>query len=264
VSKIDHAKRNELGILQRELRQVNTYSGSGGDGDHPGTGTRSIQLGDSGDASGQDSVAVGPFALATDDFATALGPFNEATNQNSIALGIDSQTSGIRAMAAGLNCIASGPHSLAVGRNAIASNDDSIAIGDLAESGHIRSVALGAGAETTANDQIMLGTASQTVVVPGTFSNPSARRLKRDIIPAPYLVSVFPALFEWEYIAGDGRRQIGPMADDLVGTDAERFLVVDDEGEPAGIDKLGLHTAQIAVLLARIERLEEELRRRDG
>jgi hypothetical protein len=101
-------------------------------------------------------------------------------------------------------------------------------------------------------------------VVNGTFSNPSARRLKQCIIPAPRLVSVFPEVFEWEYIEGDGRRHIGPMADDLVGTDAERFLVVDDAGEPAGIDKLGLHTAQIAALLARIESLEEELRGRNG
>jgi hypothetical protein len=117
---------------------------------------------------------------------------------------------------------------------------------------------------TTAADQVMLGTADHTVVVPGTFSNPSARRLKTNIEPAPDLVSVFPVLFEWEYIEGNGRRRIGPMADDLVGTDAERFLVVDDEGEPAGIDTQGMHTAQIAVLLARIEALEEELRGRNG
>jgi hypothetical protein len=111
----------------------------------------------------------------------------------------------------------------------------------------------------------MLGTADHTVVVPGTFSNPSARRLKQEIKPAPAMRDVFPVLYEWEYIVGDGRRRIGPMADDLVGTDAERFLVVDDEGEPAGIDTVGLHTAQIAVLLARIESLEEELRgRRNG
>jgi hypothetical protein len=88
--------------------------------------------------------------------------------------------------------------------------------------------------------------------------------LKTNIKPAPVMRDVFPEVFEWEYIEGDGRRQIGPMADDLVGTDAERFLVRDDAGEPAGIDKIGLHTAQIAVLLARIERLEEELRGRNG
>jgi hypothetical protein len=132
---------------------------------------------------------------------------------------------------------------------------------------------VGADAETTSANQIRLGVGGltpDTVSVPGnltvqgTFSNPSARRLKQNIIPAPPLVSVFPEVFEWEYIEGDGRRQIGPMADDLVGTDAERFLVRDDEGEPAEIDKLGLHTAQIAVLLARIESLEEELRGRNG
>jgi hypothetical protein len=102
---------------------------------------------------------------------------------------------------------------------------------------------------TTAADQVMLGTADHTVVVPGTFSNPSARRLKRNIVPAPCLSSIFPTQYEWEYIADEKRRRhVGPIADELLGTDAERFLTFDDEGSVAGIDKLGLYGAQISVL----------------
>jgi hypothetical protein len=138
-------------------------------------------------------------------------------------------------------------------------------LGAFANALHDDSTAIGTGADTTATDQIMLGTSGMTVVVPGTFSNPSARRLKRNIVPAPCLRSIFPTQYEWEYIADEKhRRHVGPIADELLGTDAERFLTFDDDGAVAGIDKLGLYGAQIAVLLARIEALEEELRGRNG
>jgi hypothetical protein len=124
---------------------------------------------------------------------------------------------------------------------------------------------VGADAETTAANQIRLGVGGltpDTVSVPGnltvqgTFSNPSARHLKQNIIPAPPLVSVFPEVFEWEYIEGDGRRRIGPIADELLGTDAERFLTFDDDGRVAGIESVALLTAQVAALHARLTALE--------
>jgi hypothetical protein len=110
---------------------------------------------------------------------------------------------------------------------------------------------------TTAAWQIMLGTVSHTVVVPGTFSNPSARRLKQNIIPAPNLSDLFPDLTEWEYIDGDGRRRLGYIADELVGTDAERFVTFDDDGRPAGIDYLGLLIVQVAQMRAEITALQK-------
>jgi hypothetical protein len=133
-------------------------------------------------------------------------------------------------------------------------------LGAFANALHDDSTAIGTGADTTAADQIMLGTSGMTVVVPGTFSNPSARRLKRNIIPAPVLADVFPELTEWEYIDGDGRRRLGYIADDLVGTDAERFVTFDDDGRPSGIDYLGLLVVQVAQMRAEITALQNELR----
>jgi hypothetical protein len=133
-------------------------------------------------------------------------------------------------------------------------------LGAFANALHDDSTAIGTGADTTAADQIMLGTSGMTVVVPGTFSNPSARRLKRNIIPAPKLSDIFPELTEWEYIDGDGRRRLGYIADDLVGTDAERFVTFDDDGRPAGIDYIGLLIVQVAQMRAEIAALQNELR----
>jgi hypothetical protein len=227
-----------------------------GDSSHPGTGTRSIQLGGTGSATGTDSLAVGSFAYATNDYAVALGPFCQVSGQNAIAVGVDSDASANEALAVGLNALASSQYAVAMGRNAVATNTRAVAIGENASAGHSRGVAFGPGASTTAANQVMLGTASDTVVVPGTFSNPSARRLKQNIIPAPDLVSIFPDLVEYEYIDSDGRRRLGYIADDLIGTDAERFVTFDDDGNVAGIDYLGLLVAQNAQLHARITALE--------
>jgi hypothetical protein len=223
---------------------------AGGDSSHAGSAADTTQVGDDADASGVGASAYGFHATASGVDATGVGNFTNAEGDNSVAVGKSA------------TAVASG--GTAVGYGAYAQNVSATSLGAFANALHDDSTAIGAGADTTAADQIMLGTSGMTVVVPGTFSNPSARRLKRNIVPAPFMPDVFPVLYEWEYIEGDGRRRVGPMADDLVGTDAERFLVVDDDGEPAGIDTPGLHTAQIAVLLARIERLEEELRGRNG
>jgi hypothetical protein len=245
---------SEMADLMRRVRVLETQSGAdgsgfgGGDGDHPGAGGDSILLGTDGLADGYASVAVG--------FEAKASPITDTDADEAVAVGTAATADGFGA--------------IALGGRSYAQYENAMALGWLAFAGHEFSTAVGHQAVTSATHQVMLGRAEDTVRVPGnltvvgTFSNPSARHLKCDIVPAPPLVSVFPEVFEWEYIDGDGRRQIGPMADDLVGTDAERFLVVDDAGEPAGIDKLGLHTAQIAALLARVERLEEELRVRNG
>jgi hypothetical protein len=240
-----------------ERLEAGTADGGGTDGDHSGSGFASTQVGDGADASGVQSLAVGYLSEASGGGGSvAVGASALATHDKSVAVGPGAAGAEVEGVALGYRAAAWGVRSVAIGGDATANNADSVAIG----------------ANITCNTdwQILLGSSAHTVYVPGsltvmgTFSNPSARRLKQNIKPAPPLTDVFPEVFEWEYIEGDGRRQIGPMADDLVGTDAERFLVRDDEGEPAGIDKLGLHTAQIAVLLARIEALEEELRGRNG
>jgi hypothetical protein len=210
--------------LKKAQQRAWVSGGSGGGGDSTHPG------------SGADSVQLGPDASAAGNDSVAIGNFPIVNGSEAVGVGASAYVTGSRA----------------------------VGIGPYATVEYDNSTALGNNAGATAAWQIMLGTSFHTVVVPGTFSDPSARRLKKNVEPAPVLTSVFPELFEWEYIEGDGRRRIGPMADDLVGTDAERFLVLDDDGEPAGIDKTGLHTAQIAALLARIERLENELRERHG
>jgi stage V sporulation protein SpoVS len=234
---------SELAKLSRRVRQLETQSGNdgagfggGGDSDHLGTGAFSVQIGDAAEALGSRSVAIGQASYADSGtggggYSTALGPGTYANADGT-----------------------------AVGANAFAAGVESVAIGDGASAYGLRAVAIGRGASAPNENDFILGSATHNVVVNGTFSNPSARRLKENITDVPELVSIFPPLYEWEYIVGDGRRHIGPMADDLVGTDAERFLIRDAAGEPASIQTVALLVAQVAQLHARVVALEEELR----
>lgn len=205
---------------------------AGGDSDHLGAGAFSIALGDGAEAPGSRGIAIGQGAYADGSYSIALG---------------------VTAYAAS--------NATAVGYGANATQPSSGAFG-VANATHTNSVAIQG--STSAADQVVLGGILHTVVVPGTFSNPSARHLKQNITPAPDAPNVFPELVEYEKKAAPGRRHLGHIADDLIGTDAERFVVLDDDGQPAGIAYQDLHTAQIAALLARIERLENELRERNG
>lgn len=85
----------------------------------------------------------------------------------------------------------------------------------------------------------------------------SSRRYKENITAAPDLGDLFPIpLSEFEMIGGDGTRRIGYIAEDLVGTDAERFVVYDGD-LPDSIDFIALLLAQNAQLHARLSALEE-------
>lgn len=179
------------------------------------------------------------------------------SGDDSVQLGPDTNASGDYSTAVGSNAWATAVDSTAVGFNSRADGEDSLAAGSSASAEHDNSAAIGNNADTTAAWQIMLGTSFHTVVVPGTFSNPSARRLKENIVPAPELGGVFPELVEYEYI-GDGRRRLGYIADDLVGTDMERFVTFDDDGRPNGIDYLSLLVVQVAQLKARVIELENK------
>lgn len=212
---------SELRAMKKAIERVQS---SAGDSGHRGTGTDSVQIGPFAESTGYGSVSYGDHAFAWADSASALGPGSKALQDNATALG----------------------------SSAYSNNEHSTAVG--------------ADATTDATYQVMLGTSSDAVVVPGslevfgTFSNPSARRLKRNIIPAPTLRDIFPELTEWEYIDGDGKRRLGYIADDLVGTDAERFVTLDRDGEPAGIDYLGLLVAQVARLSTELAALKDEMK----
>jgi hypothetical protein len=232
--------------LRKRVERLEAGTGSaGGDSSHAGVGFNSVQL--------------GPDAAATEDRSVAVGDGATSSGVEAIAIGRDATASADAGVAVGLWAAATGLGGVAVG-SATAFASASCAVGLNAYAGHARSTAFGYDADTTAADQMMLGTAATTVVVPGTFSNPSARRLKRNIVPAPCLSDIFPELTEWEYIDGDGRRRLGYIADDLVGTDAERFVTVDDDGRPSGIDYLGLLVVQVAQMRAEITALQNELR----
>jgi hypothetical protein len=246
---------SEMGDLMRRVRFLETQSGAdgsgfgGGDSSHEGSGPESVQLGPGADASFIKAIAIGSGASAAGSSAISIGEDAVASHTNTIAIGEDAVASGNRSTALGLAASATGQDSVAVGAIAEATGVGAGAFGWNTTASHTDSTALGALAATTAASQVMLGTSSHTVVVPGTFSNPSARRLKQNISPAPCLRSIFPTQYEWEYIADEKhRRHVGPIADELVGTDAERFLTFDDDGAVAGIDKLGLYGAQISVL----------------
>lgn len=218
--------------MRKDIKRTPVRGGAtsgGGDSDHFGEGVNSLLIGyGSAEAAGSGSVALGRNARAVGDWAIALGDATYAGFEDAIAIG-DSAS-------------AWAERTVAIGVQAYVPHDDSVAIG--------------AFAATSASNQIMLGTSSETVVVPGTFSNPSARRLKQNIIPAPLLSSIFPDLVEYEYIDAAGRKRLGYIADDLVGTDAERFVTFDDDGQPSGIDYLSLLIVQNAQLHARLTALE--------
>lgn len=234
----------ELNRMQKALKRVPPQTSGGGDSDHASTGIGSVAVGSGAEGSGIDSSAFGKFASASGETSTAVGAGAAAEALRSSAFGVGSYASAQRGSALGGYSIATGYEGTGVGYRA--------------NSGHLGSTAVGAFSQTTATRQVMLGTSSDTVVVPGTFSNPSARHLKRNIIPAPDLRDLFPELTEWEYIDGDGRRRLGYIADELVGTGAERFVTFDDAGHPNGIDYLGLLVAQVAVLRAEIAALKND------
>lgn len=220
--------------MRKDIKRgpVRSGGGGGGDSDHFGEGTNSLLIGTgSAEAAGSGSVALGRNARAIGDWAIALGHAPFAGYEDAIA----------------------------IGDSASAWADRATALGTQAYVPHVDSVAIGSFAESTASNQIMLGTSSETVVVPGTFSNPSARRLKQNIVPAPLLSSIFPDLVEYEYIDAAGRKRLGYIADDLVGTDAERFVTFDDDGRPSGIDYLSLLVVQVSQLRAELTALKDKL-----
>jgi hypothetical protein len=238
---VDHGDaRQEVETIQRRLKALETGTPQrhSDDASHLGAGTFSIALGDAAQSPGTRGIAIGQSAYADDGgggYSVAVGASSYAT-ADAVAIG-DSPT-------------ANGTQSVAIGRSA--------------QSEGVRSVAIGASAYAPNDDDFMLGVAGHNVQIPGsltvtgTFSNPSARRLKRNIVPAPDAPAIFPELVEYEYIEGNGQRRLGYIADDLIGTDAERFVVLDGDGRPAAIDYLGLLVAQVAKLNARIDALETE------
>lgn len=115
MSKIDHAKRNEVGILQRELRQVNTYSGSGGggDGEHPGEGAFSIAIGDAAESPASRGVAIGQASYADGTYSTAIGP-GAYSDSDGLAAG-DGANAGIESVALGKAADALADGSVAIG-----------------------------------------------------------------------------------------------------------------------------------------------------
>jgi hypothetical protein len=245
--------------MKKDVKRGPVRSGGGGDTGHAGDALNAIKLGLLAIASGIRSLAFGPGTKALGYGSAALGDSAEANADYAAAVASLSRANGAQSLAAGKSSTAEMFGGTAVGGATYAGKEKSGAFGYGAFSNHESSSAIGTGATTTADLQIMLGKSTHTVVVAGTLSTPSARRLKRRIKPAPRLVSIFFPLYEWEYKADKTRRRhIGPIADELVGTDAERFLTFDAKGRVSGIDKVGLYGAQIAALHAENTELRVE------
>ena len=88
----------------------------------------------------------------------------------------------------------------------------------------------------------------------------SSRRYKKDIVDAPELGNVFPRLREFEFKGGDGVRVIGYIAEELLKTDAARFVVYDADGNVESIDFIPLllaQTAQIPGLIVQVAEIPE-------
>lgn len=220
---VDHGDgRQEVDRINRRLRILETASPANHteDSQHPGAGFESIQIG------------VGARAE----------PVTDSDADEAIAIGSSATADGFGAVA--------------IGARSYAQYENASAFGWLAFAGHTYATAIGYRTVTTADHQIRLGRAEDTVSVPGTFSNPSARRHKQNITPAPTVGGLFPVLVEYEYIDNPGVRKLGHIADDMLGTDAERFITFNDEGEVDGIDYIGLLVAQVAALQARVTELE--------
>jgi hypothetical protein len=90
----------------------------------------------------------------------------------------------------------------------------------------------------------------------GGLITPSTRRVKENITPAPDMPGIYPALVEYERIGGDGRRELGYVAEDMMGTDAERFVVLDAHGDPVAVNYLSLLVAQVARLATTVVELQ--------
>jgi hypothetical protein len=200
-----------------------------------------------------------PSHAGSGDYSTQVGPTAQAQGYGSVAIGFGPIAFGGDGVAIGTSAVANHGSTVGLGDRAKAWQPDGMALGSHAYSDYARSSAIGYNAETTAADQIMLGNAGTTVVIPGAFTPPSARRLKRCIKDAPVMRDVFPRLVEFEYKTAKGRKRIGHIADELVGTGAERFVSFDDEGRVAGIETVALHAAQIYALLELVNELRAEV-----
>lgn len=244
---VDHGDgRQEMDRLKRRTKAVELAAASSNSpsSTHAGSGTNSVSLG-AYDASGSDSIAIGDNGEASGDSSVAVGPSTSAHGLSATAVGDVAQAWGDLGSAFGSQARANVFKGTALGANTRAL--------------HSRGTAVGEGAQTTAADQVMLGKSGDQVVAAGTLLTPSARDMKTDITPAPKLVGVFPGLYEWAYKDDEKRtRHIGPMADDLVGTEAERFVHFDADGHVAGYAKCDLHTVQIAALLHEVTALRAE------
>jgi hypothetical protein len=88
----------------------------------------------------------------------------------------------------------------------------------------------------------------------------SARRYKKHVsdVNSADLGDIFPQLVRYQMRSGDGDWKLGYIADDLAGTDGERFIVRVD-GEVESIDFIQMLLAQTAQLHARVVALEAKI-----
>ena len=107
------------------------------------TGTNSIALIESSEASGYDAFAAGDYALAIGNFAIAMGNSPKASGNYSVAIGSSAVAEADNSFSIGSDTAANGANALAMGNYSEANGDSSIAIGYSSVATGKRSFAIG-------------------------------------------------------------------------------------------------------------------------
>lgn len=143
-----------IGILER--RVIPQPAGTGNSG-HDGSGTDSVLVAPTGDATADASLS----------YAIAVGADTEASGSGAIAIGVSAVASNTGSVAVGMNTTSTDSATVAIGNGADATAGNGVAIGNNATAGH-GSVALGSGVSTTAANQVNIGTNRAMIGTPNS------------------------------------------------------------------------------------------------
>jgi Chaperone of endosialidase len=110
---------------------------------------------------------------------------------------------------------------------------------------------------------IRIGNASSTTTVFGTFVNSSDRDIKEDFVPvnAQAVLDQLQTLplSTWKYKGADGRRHIGPMAQDFHAAFDRLLDLKSDDKTIAPLDEAGVAFAAIQALQAQVIARDEKI-----
>lgn len=138
----------------------------------PNDANGATAVGTGSQATNYRATALGDFTVASGTDSLGLGTTAQATGERSIAAGLSSKASGVNAIAIGDKTESSSNDSVAIGENAKATNSQAIAIGSASSASGKYSVAIGLNAKVRKNDNwsVALGNSSETAEAVSTAS----------------------------------------------------------------------------------------------